>query len=175
MCLAATSKELCGPHKRELASSDHYSLKADDKIVEMTTEQDTFAIQQLINEWNTGWDTQDPALAARANSEDAEWVNAFGMLCTGRAEIEAMLREVFALPFVMAAKSRVVDQTIRFLTPTVAVICPKVERVGQQTPTGVELPVRHTSHLRDVQKFAEEWKSVSHLISYARDRQRAQH
>lgn len=150
-------------------------VRTDDTIAQMTKQQDTLAIENLINEWNTGWATKDPALAARAYSEGSEWVNAFGMRCTGRAEIEAYLREVFALAFVMGAQSQVVDQAIRFLTPNVVLIWTRVERVGQRTPTGEELPVRHTSHLRVVQKFGDEWKIVSHLISDARDPLRVDH
>ena len=64
---------------------------------------DTAAIEQAVENWNTAWKVEDPKLAAQDYSDDADWTNAFGMTRVGRADIEQLLTEVFALPFVMAA------------------------------------------------------------------------
>lgn len=133
------------------------------------------AVEQVIENWNRGWQAKDAKLAARDYSDDADWTNAFGMKRKGRAEIEKFLAEVFSLPFVMAAESKVAEQSVRFIKPDVALIVTRVERVGQRTPTGEELGTRQTSHLRVLVKSEGTWKIVSHLISDARDPERREH
>jgi hypothetical protein len=87
----------------------------------------------------------------------------------GRADIEKVLAEVFALPFVMAGQSKTVEQSVRFINPDVALVLTRVERVGQRVPSGAELGTRQTSHLRVLVKSKGQWKIISHLISDARD------
>lgn len=133
------------------------------------------AVEQVIENWNKAWQTKDAKLAAQDYSNDADWTNAFGMKRTGRAEIEKFLTEVFSLPFVMAAQSKVVEQSVRFIKPDVAIVITRVERVGQRTQSGEALGTRQTSHLRVLVKSEGGWKIVSHLISDARDPERPTH
>lgn len=136
---------------------------------------DQLLIEQVIENWNRAWQTKDAKLAAQDYSNDAEWTNAFGMKRKGRAEIEKFLTEVFSLPFVMAAQSKVVEQSVRLIKPDVALVITRVERVGQRTPSGEAMGTRQTSHLRVLMKSGESWKIVSHLISDARDPGRSEH
>ena len=137
---------------------------------------DSAAIEAALERWYRAWELRDAALGARDYADDAAWTNAFGMARRGRAEIEATLREVFALPFVVAGESRPTAQTIRWLRPDVALVVSRVERVGQQTPQGVPLGTRQTTHHRVfVRDAAGAWRIASHLISDARDRQQAPH
>lgn len=126
------------------------------------------AVGAVIETWNQGWRVKDADMAAAGYAEDAEWINAFGMREHGRTAIAARLHEIFALPFVMNATSRVANQEIRFIQPDVAVVITKIERKGQRTSSGEELGVRHTSHQRVLHKQAGRWRIVSHLISDAR-------
>jgi len=130
---------------------------------------DQALIEQAIENWNKAWQTKDSKLAAQDYSDDADWTNAFGMKRKGRAEIEKVLAEVFALPFVMAGKSKTVEQSVRFINPDVALVITRVERVGQRVPSGAEPGTRQTSHLRVLVKSKGHWKIISHLISDARD------
>jgi uncharacterized protein (TIGR02246 family) len=130
---------------------------------------DQALIEQAIENWNKAWQTKDSKLAAQDYSDDADWTNAFGMKRKGRADIEKVLAEVFALPFVMAGQSKTVEQSVRFINPDVALVVTRVERAGQRVPSGAELGTRQTSHLRVLIKFQGQWKIVSHLISDARD------
>lgn len=133
------------------------------------------AVERSIDRWNTAWRTKDAALAASDYSADADFTNAFGQARQGRREIERLLAEVFALPFVMAGESRVVEQTVRFPSPDVAVATTLVERRGQQSANGEPLGPRQTSHLRVFLKTDGRWVIVSHLISDARDTKAAAH
>lgn len=136
---------------------------------------DQAAVEQVIENWNRAWQTKSAELAAQDYSDDADWTNAFGMKRRGRAEIQKFLAEVFSLPFVMAAQSKVIEQSVKFIKPDVALVITRVERVGQRTPTGEELGTRETTHLRVLMKSKENWKIISHLISDARDPQRREH
>ena len=93
----------------------------------------------------------------------------------GRAEIEKVLAEVFALPFVMAGESTTVEQSVKFIKPDVALVITRVERKGQQVASGTALGTRQTSHLRVLVGSGKEWKIVSHLISDARDTEQEKH
>lgn len=132
-------------------------------------------IERAILNWEAAWKTKDFRLAAQDYSIDADWTNAFGMTRRGRVEIESMLKEVFALPFVMEGNSKTVEQTVRFLKPDLATVVTRVEREGQKLPTGEAMPVRKTSHLRVFMRLGKKWKIVSHLISDARDTERRGH
>jgi uncharacterized protein (TIGR02246 family) len=136
---------------------------------------DRVAVEAVIDTWNEGWRIKNAALAAQGYSSDADWINAFGMRERGRDAIAAKLKEVFGLPFVMGAESRVVKQEIRFITPAVAVVITQVEREGQKSPSGEQLGTRRTSHQRVLVKEREQWRIVSHLISDARDTASARH
>lgn len=140
-----------------------------------TSNRDQVNVEQAIENWNRAWQTKDAKLAAQDYSNDADWTNAFGMQRKGRAEIEKILAEVFSLPFVMEGQSKTAEQTVRFIKPDVALVVTRVERAGQRTPSGADLGIRQTSHLRVLMKSEGSWKIVSHLISDARDPVRREH
>jgi uncharacterized protein (TIGR02246 family) len=139
------------------------------------TSADSAAIEAALGRWYRAWEARDAALGAQDYTEDAEWTNAFGMRRQGRAAIEATLREVFALRFVVAGESRATAEEIRWLGPDVALVVSRVERAGQQTPTGASLGTRQTTHHRVFVRAGGVWRIASHLISDARDRQQASH
>lgn len=136
---------------------------------------DNQLVEKVIENWNQGWLKKDAKLTAKDYSDDADWTNAFGMKKKGRSEIEQFLTEVFSLPFVMAGQSKIVEQSVRVVKPDVALVVTRVERVGQQTPTGGAMGTRQTSHLRVLLKVGNEWKIINHLISDARDPERREH
>ena len=141
----------------------------------ITSKSEQAAVEQTIANWNKAWQTKDAKLAAQDYSNDADWTNAFGMKRKGRAEIEKILTEVFSLPFVMEGESKTAEQSVRFIKPDVALVVTLVERAGQLTPSGAELGLRRTNHLRVLLRSEGRWEIVSHLISDARDTERREH
>lgn len=137
--------------------------------------EDRSAVLEPIARWDQAWQTRDPDLASRDYADDAHWVNAFGHRASGREQIEAILTEVFSLPFVVAGESRTVGHDVRFLGSDVAVVATTIERLGQLAPDGQPLGARHTSHLRVLHRQGANWRIVSHLISDARDRTTPSH
>ena len=139
------------------------------------TAEDKRAIERAYQNWYIAWEKHDYKLAAQDYSDDAIWVNAFGMKRVGREEIENTLKEVFDMDFVMAGKSKTVEKTVKFFKPDVALVTSRVERAGQQTRLGEKMPTRKTSQLRVFVKTGGRWQIVSHLISDARNREKPEH
>ncbi|WP_205503163.1 YybH family protein [Rufibacter psychrotolerans] len=137
--------------------------------------RDSLLLHGMIADWNRAWEVKDHALAARWYSRDAHFTNAFGDKRLGQAQIEALLQEVFALPFVMAGKSETTEHRYQVLSSTQVIVHTAVTRKGQQLPDGSVLPDRRTTHLRVFQKEKEGWRIKAHLISDARDKQTAKH
>ncbi len=138
--------------KRITAALLAISLLSGAALAQTTTAtRDQAAVEQAIENWNQAWQTKDAKLAAQDYSTDADWTNAFGMKKKGRAEIEQILAEVFSLPL-MEGRSRTAEQSVRFIKSDVALVVTRVERAGQRTPSGAELGIRQTSHLRVLMK-----------------------
>jgi uncharacterized protein (TIGR02246 family) len=131
---------------------------------------DSLQLLAQLADWDRAWATKDPVLAAQAYAPDARFTNAFGDQRTGRRAIEALLREVFALPFVMAGTSETHAHRFQPAGPATVLVHTAVVRAGQQLPDGTVLPDRHTSHLRVFRKRGGTWQVVAHLISDARNK-----
>src|SRR3989337_4351576 len=137
-------------------------------------ETDSLEIVSKISDWNKGWKIKDYIPATKWYTGDAEFTNAFGQHRIGQPAIEALLKEVFQLPFVMAGDSKVISQTMMLVAPGVMLVITVIARAGQQTPDNKDLNVRHTTHHRLLKK-EKEWLMAAHLISDARDTQAAKH
>lgn len=137
--------------------------------------KDSLQIQSMIDDWNKAWDVKDYLLAAKWYSGDARFTNAFGDKCRGQKQVEALLKDVFALPFVMSGKSETTDHKYQILDGNCVIVHTAVIRKGQQMPDNSILPDRQTTHLRVFQRENNEWKIKAHLISDARDKQSTKH
>lgn len=136
------------------------------------TDADRAAIDAILADWATGWQTRDAALATRGYSDDADFTNAFGFHRKGQPAIEQYIAEVFTLEFVMAGTSGDGTITVRFIRDDVALARTRRSRTGQLMPDGSPLPTRDITHLRVFQKnSAGQWEIASHLISDARETQ----
>lgn len=137
--------------------------------------QDSMQIISIIDNWNKAWQTKDYVLAANGYSHDAHFINAFGDKRNGQNEVEALLKEVFSLPFVMAGHSETSEHRFQILDVSNVIVHTAVIRKGQQMPDGSVLSDRQTTHMRVFQKNDGKWKIKAHLISDARDKQVPKH
>lgn len=135
---------------------------------------DSIEITNKIDDWNKGWKTKDYKIATQWYGQRAEFTNAFGHSKTGKSDIEAFMKEVFQLPFVMAGDSRVTNQKFIQLDDKIVLVITSIERTGQRTPDDKQLGIRQTTHHR-VFKKESEWLIVGHLISDARDTESNKH
>jgi uncharacterized protein (TIGR02246 family) len=132
---------------------------------------DSAKILGVIENWNTAWKTKDYILASKDYSQDAVFTNAFGDKCNGRVQVEALLKKVFALPFVMAGQSETVGHDFQKLNDSIVIVHTSVIRKGQKLPDGSRLADRQTTHMRVLENNSGTWIIKSHLISDARDKQ----
>lgn len=137
--------------------------------------KDSMQITSIINDWNHAWNIKDYLLASKWYSDDAKFTNAFGDKKNGRKEIEALLKEVFSLSFVMKGKSDAFFQAFKFMGENIILVHTEVTRKGQTMPDGTAIAERKTTHLRVFRKNRDGWQIEAHLISDARDKQSNKH
>ena len=137
--------------------------------------KDSMEVASIINNWNHAWNIKSHLLASKWYSEDAKFTNAFGDKRSGRKEIEALLKEVFSLSFVMSGKSDAVFQKFNFMADNVIFVQTEVIRKGQAMPDKTVIADRKTTHLRVFRKNEYGWQIEAHLISDARDKQSHKH
>ena len=78
--------------------------------------------------------------------------------------IEALLKEVFQLPFVMAGNTDYEYHDLRMLAEDVILLRSRAIRAGQQLPDGTVQQPRRINHLRVFVKRDGRWVISSHLI-----------
>lgn len=101
---------------------------------------------------------------------DADWTNAFGTSRQGREEIVSYLEALFQDERFAAGKPVGPPQaSIRFLGDDVAVAKTYIEREGQRTVEGGELPVRRNHSLKVLERGSGGWQIVSEIYMDARD------
>lgn len=137
--------------------------------------QDSLQVLAIIGDWNKAWQTKDYVLASKGYSKDAVFTNAFGDKCNGQPEVEALLKKVFGLDFVMAGNSETSAHGFQILNTTTVIVHTAVIRKGQKMPDGSLVPERQTTHMRVFEKANGKWQIKAHLISDARDKQIPKH
>lgn len=125
---------------------------------------DSAEILAAIANWERAWTIHDAELGAQDYAEDADWTNAFGMRRIGRDSIEALLEEVFRLPFVMAGNTEYEYHDLRMVAEDVVLLRSRAIRTGQQLPDGTVQQPRRINHLRVFVKRGGRWVISSHLV-----------
>jgi uncharacterized protein (TIGR02246 family) len=139
------------------------------------SQKDSLQISSIISDWDNAWNIKDPVLATKGYSAKAVFTNAFGDKRMGQKEIQALLTEVFALPFVMSGKSETTEHRFQVIDNKVVIVHTAVIRKGQKMPDGSIIPDRKTTHMRVFEKTKNGWLIQAHLISDARDKQAPKH
>jgi uncharacterized protein (TIGR02246 family) len=132
--------------------------------------EDQQAVGEAMMALANAFRTLDASGLETLYSEDADWTNAFGTTKKGAAEIVAYLTQLFADPHFAAGKPIGPPQaSMRFVSDDVAVVKTYIEREGQQTTEGEQLPVRRNHSLKVFRREADAWKIVSDIYMDARD------
>lgn len=127
-------------------------------------------IIRTIDNWNEGWDKKDVELAISDYSEDTDWTNAFGDRMQSKSELRALLKEIFAMDFVMEGIDDYQNDDVQFLTDNIALLRSTNIRTGQKWSDGTVMNDRYIHHLRVYQKINNEWKITDHMISQAQEK-----
>ncbi|MGC2330123.1 MAG: SgcJ/EcaC family oxidoreductase, partial [Candidatus Acidiferrales bacterium] len=105
--------------------------------------QDT--VEKAVQNYMDAWNTHDVHAVAMTYTEDCDFVNNFGTLTHGRAQMEATFG-----PFMSGAYSETVQtghiRTIRYLKPDVAAVDVDWEMTGAKNPDGSKRPTRKGIH-----------------------------
>lgn len=131
------------------------------------------AVGEVLATLGRGFATNDAQGLEALYAADADWTNAFGTSVHGRDAIVGYLRTLFADARFEAGRMVGEPQAwIRFLGDgAVAVARTYVEREGQRTIEGGELPTRHNHSLKVLEKRGGNWLIVSEMYMDARDEQ----
>ncbi|WP_231512946.1 YybH family protein [Haloferax mediterranei] len=106
----------------------------------------------------------DTTKLAQMYAEDADWTNAFGTTLHGRDAIVEYHEELFEDPHFSRGKILgEPDGSIRFVSDDVAVAKTFVERAGQESAEGDELPTRRNHSLKVLNRQDEKWVIVSEM------------
>ena len=127
-------------------------------------------IIRTIENWNEGWDKKDVELAISDYSEDTDWTNAFGDRMQSKSELRELLKEIFAMDFVMEGTDNYQNDDVQFLTDNFALLRSINIRKGQKWSDGTLMNDRYIHHLRVYKKINNEWKIISHMISQANEK-----
>ncbi|SHJ23886.1 YybH family protein [Aquimarina spongiae] len=124
-------------------------------------------IIRTIDNWNEGWDKKDVELAISDYSENTDWTNAFGDRMQSKSELRELLKEIFAMDFVMEGTDNYQNEDVQFLTDNYAILRSTNIRKGQKWSDGSVMNDRHIHHLRVYKKVNNKWEIISHMINQA--------
>ncbi len=130
---------------------------------------DQDAIAATLLSLMDGFRQRDVDRLAEVYSADADWVNAFGTVKHGSAEILSYLRGLFADDNFNAGTLKAPpDTTIRVLSGDVVLVSAHLQVEGQGTVGGGEIELRDSFSLRVLKRQADgTWPIVSEMFNDA--------
>ena len=133
--------------------------------VQLGTTEDEAAIRAIINHWQQTWENFDASVLAGDYSDDADWLNAFGVRLKGGAKIVNFVSTVVKRPNVQGRHTTWGEPTIRFVRSDVALAYRDYSTVGHKTPNGQEMPERKTHSTWLLTKDGGRWRIARQVIS----------
>jgi uncharacterized protein (TIGR02246 family) len=131
------------------------------------------AIADTVGQLLAGFIRRDADALLRVYAEDADWVNAFGSVKRGAAEIASYLRGLFADANFNDGRMIASPQSrLRRLSGEVVTVSTHLRIAGQGLVGGGAIPVRDNYSLRVLQKQADgRWLIVSEMYMDANTEQ----
>jgi uncharacterized protein (TIGR02246 family) len=135
--------------------------------------EDQKAIGATLSALLGGFSKRDAAMLEAVYSDDADWVNAFGTVRTGRAEIVAYLRALFADANFDAGKPVAPPESrLRRLSDTAVAVSTHLRITGQGLVGGGTIDLRDNHALHILQRQPDgRWLVVSDMYMDARQDQ----
>jgi uncharacterized protein (TIGR02246 family) len=135
--------------------------------------KDQEAIGATLNALLGGFAKRDAAMLEAVYSDDADWVNAFGTVRTGRVEIVAYLRGLFADANFDAGKLVAPPESrLRRLADSVVAVSTRLRITGQGLVGGSTIAMRDNHSLHILQRQPDgRWLVVSEIYMDARQDQ----
>jgi uncharacterized protein (TIGR02246 family) len=131
---------------------------------------DQVGIAATIGALLAGFTQRDTGRLAGVYTDDADWVNAFGSVKTGSAEILGYLRGLFAdQNFNDGQLAAPPTSTLRRVTDTVVIISTHLQVTGQGLIGGGAIALRDNHSLHILQKQpGGQWQIISEMFNDAR-------
>jgi uncharacterized protein (TIGR02246 family) len=126
---------------------------------------DEAAVKNVVDHWRQAWERFDGSALQGDYTEDADWLNAFGIRKKGSAEIVAFVSEVVRRPGVQGRHTPWGEIHVRFVRPDVALAYRDYQTLGHKMLDGKELPERRTHATWTLIKDGGKWRIASHVIS----------
>ncbi len=141
--------------------------------LEVLPAPDQVAIGTTLTKLLRGFATRDADLLVGIYADDADWVNAFGSVKKGAAEIVGYLRGLFADPNFDAGKLVAPPQShLRKVTDDVVTVSSTLQIAGQLLLSGEPIAVRDNHSLRVLARQRDgHWLVVSEMYSDSRSDQ----
>ena len=148
-------------------------VDADLPGLEVMPPEDQMAIGETLGALLGGFGRRNAAMMDAAYSEDADWVNAFGTVKTGRAAIIDYLRGLFADEAFNAGKMAAPPVSrLRRLAATAVAVSTHLQILDQGLVGGGTISRRDNHSLRILEKQADgRWLIVSEIYMDARQDQ----
>jgi uncharacterized protein (TIGR02246 family) len=132
--------------------------------VQVRTGEDEAAIRTIVNHWQQSWENFDASVLAEDYTEDADWLNAFGVRIKGGAKIVEFVSKVVKRATVQGRHTTWGEPTVRFVRPDVALASRDYTTVGHKTLNGQEMPQRNTHSTWLLTKDGARWRIASQVI-----------
>jgi ketosteroid isomerase-like protein len=138
--------------------------------IEVMPANDQIAIGRTLRALLAGFACRDVSVLEGIYSDDADWVNAFGTVKWGSAQILDYLHGLFAdAGFKAGQVAAPPESRLRKLTDTVVSVSTYLQVKGQGLSEGGQIPVRDNYSLRILQKQGDgRWLIVSEIYMDAR-------
>ena len=124
------------------------------------TQADEDAIRRIVAEMTAASSRGDATAVTGMHARDADFVTGRGERFTGAAEIERRLSAIFAARGV-AVNVTIMDVTVRFVRPDVAIVHVTNELRGLTGPDGQQLPAQQELSIRVFTKDDATWRAAA--------------
>jgi uncharacterized protein (TIGR02246 family) len=134
---------------------------------------DSRAIEETVGKLFQGFTRRNAEVLLQVYADDADWMNAFGSVKRGAAEIVSYLRGLFADANFNDGKLMASPQSqLRRLSSNLVTVSTHLRIAGQGLVGGGAIPVRDNHSLRVLQKQADgRWLIVSEMYMDANTEQ----
>ena len=119
--------------------------------------EDEAAIRQLYVNYDAAWNAADAHGLAQLWADDADHMEPDGRIIRGRAAVQQLFTDRFAADL-KGTRSQQTIESVRFVTPDVAVVDASYEVTGMHPSDGTDLPAIHGRYVDIWLKHAGKWR-----------------
>ena len=116
-------------------------------------------VRRVVNAFAETWNRHDMKAFAQLFAADAEFVNVVGLWWKGRTEIQQAHEATHATIF-KNSRLRIIETTVRFVSPQLAIARSRWRLEGHGTPDGTPLPARNGIFVNILVPDGDDWTII---------------